>query len=313
MRSGCVVLLMLVASVATFSAQEPFNVLPIRQEPLPTIRTFGTIAQAANQDARLGAEAVVARLMSFDRNRDGKVVADELAERMEGLVARGDRNADGALDAGEIRTLSESPQFVQTAFRNLSGGYGFGDSVGQTSRTHIENSIDDLRLAPQVQADAKRIGVAFAEALDATALANLRTAMAGLLTEAQMPQFEADLKRLAGARVFQITTNGTRQTVSLGIDPTFVLRRHQLSAEQMKTATAAVETFRAEQQLDEARRSALVTQLSSLLTDEERENLSAALARRPLVKGAGMLASVQNLREATAVIRDVQFTPPTVR
>ena len=305
MRSGCVVLLMLVASAVT-SAQEPFKALP-------TVRTFDTIGQVANQEARLGAEAVVARLMSFDRNRDGKVVADELAERMEGLVGRGDRNADGALDAAEIRTLSESPQFVQTAFRNLSGGYGFGDSVGQTSRTHIENSIDDLRLAPQVQAEAKRIGAAFAEEVESTALANLRAALTPLMTAAQMTQFEADVKRLAGARTFQITTNGAQHVVSIGLDPTFLLRRHQLSAEQMKTATAAVETFRAEQQLDEARRSALVTQLSSLLNDEERENLSAALARRPLVKGAGMLASVQQLRDATAVIRDVQFTPPTIR
>lgn len=303
MRSRSVLLLMLLASVATLSAQEPFRFLTTTQQALP-----------ANQEAKLGAEAVVARLMSFDRNRDGKVVADELAERMEGLVGRGDRNADGALDAVEIRTLSESPQFVQSAFRNLSGGYGFGDSVGQSSRTHIENSIDDLRLAPQVHAEAKRIGVAFAEEVESTALANLRTALTPLMTAQQMTQFEADFKRLAGARTFQITTNGARQVVSIGLDPTFVLKRHQLSAEQMKTATAAVETFRAEQQLDEARRSALVTQLSGLLTDEERENLSAALARRPLVKGAGMLASLGNLREATAVIRDVQFTPiPTIR
>lgn len=298
MRSGCVVLLLLMASVAAFSAQEPFRFLPTTQEPLP-----------ANQEARLGAEAVVARLMSFDRNRDGRVAADELAERMESLVGRGDRNADGALDASEIRALSESPQVVQTAFRNLSGGYGFGDSVGQSSRTHIENSIDDLRLAPQAQAEAKRIGVAFAEEVEAAALASLRTAMTPLLTAEQMTQFESDLTRLAGARTFRVTTNGTLQTISIGVDPTFVLRRHQLSAEQMKTAMAAVETFRADQQLDEARRSALVAQLSGLLTGEERENLSAALARRPLVKGAGMLASVQNLRAATAVIGDAQFVP----
>src|SRR5688500_6314374 len=114
MRSGCVALLMLVASVATLSAQEPFRFLTTN--PLPTKKEL----VPANQEARRGAEAVVARLISFDRNRDGKVVADELPERMESLVARGDRNADGALDAAEIRTLSESPQFVQTAFRSLS-------------------------------------------------------------------------------------------------------------------------------------------------------------------------------------------------
>jgi hypothetical protein len=323
MRSGCVVLLMLLASMTMSSAQEPFKVLP-------TVQTIHSLLPA-NQQARLGAEAVVARLMSFDQNRDGKIVADELAERMEGLLSRGDRNGDAALDASEVRMLSESPQTVQTAFRNLSGGYGFGDSVGQSSRSHIENSIDDLRLAPQVHADAKRIGVAFAEQLEAAALANLRSAIAPLLTPAQMTQFETDLTRLAGARTFQIATNGTRQIIAVGVDPTFLLRRHQLPAEQMKTATAAVEAFRAAQQLDEPRREALVTQLSSLLSDEEQENLAAALARRPLVKGAGVFAiaqgvhavqGVQNvqavvreavLRDAPAAVQSVQFVVPAVR
>jgi hypothetical protein len=320
MRSGCVVLLMLLASMTMSSAQEPFKVLP-------TVQTIHSLLPA-NQEARLGAEAVVARLMSFDQNRDGKIVADELAERMEGLLSRGDRNGDAALDASEVRMLSESPQTVQTAFRNLSGGYGFGDSVGQSSRSHIENSIDDLRLAPQVHADAKRIGVAFAEQLEAAALANLRSAIAPLLTPAQMTQFETDLTRLAGARTFQIATNGTRQIIAVGVDPTFLLRRHQLPAEQMKTATAAVEAFRAAQQLDEPRREALVTQLSSLLSDEEQENLAAALARRPLVKGGGVLAIAQGvqgaqnvqavvreavLRDATAAVQSVQFVVPAVR
>ena len=306
MRSGCVVLLMLLASLVTGSAQEPFNQLPANRSQL-----------SGNVEARLGAEAVVARLMSFDRNRDGKVAADELAERMEGLVARGDRNADGALDAAEVRTLSESPQVLTQNFRSLSGGYGFGDSVGQSSRTHIENSIDDLRLAEQTQAEAKRIGVAFAAELESTALANLRTALLPLLKPEQMTQFEADLNRLTGARTLHVTSNGERRIISFGMDPTFMLRRHQLSGEQLKTATAAIETFKADQQLDDARRSALVTQLSGLLTGEEQENLSAALARRPLVKGFGGVGEVQvvmrqaltQLQESQPVVKDLVFTP----
>lgn len=310
MRSGCVALLMLMAFVTKASSQETFTVLPTRQAPLP-----------AQQEARLNAEAVVARVMSFDRNRDGRVVADELAERMEGLVARGDRDADGALDASEVRALSESPQVLPQNFRNPSGGYGFGDTVGQSSRTHIENSIDDLRLAPEVRDQAKRIGLAFAEELENTARANLRTAVAPLLTPAQMTQFESDLTRLAASRTFQVTSNGTLQTISIGMDPTFMLRRHQLSAEQMKTALAAVEAFKAEQQLDDARRSALVAQVSGLLTAEERENFSAALSRRPLVKGFGGVGPVQvamrqvvtQTREPQPVVRHLVLTTPAVR
>ena len=49
--------------------------------------------------------AVIERLVSFDVNADGRISRNELPERMDGLVARGDRNADAALDSDEIRAL----------------------------------------------------------------------------------------------------------------------------------------------------------------------------------------------------------------
>ena len=48
---------------------------------------------------------MVDRLESFDANRDQRISRDELPERMQGLVARGDRNADAVLDWEEIRAL----------------------------------------------------------------------------------------------------------------------------------------------------------------------------------------------------------------
>src|SRR6187401_561654 len=70
-------------------------------------------------------EIVVARLMSFDRNQDGKVSTDELSERMRTVVARADRSGDGALDAGEIRAAG-----APAARQVVSGGnYSFGDMV----------------------------------------------------------------------------------------------------------------------------------------------------------------------------------------
>jgi hypothetical protein len=48
---------------------------------------------------------VIERLMSFDRNADDRITSAELPERMQGLVARGDKNADGALDSEEIRSV----------------------------------------------------------------------------------------------------------------------------------------------------------------------------------------------------------------
>ena len=48
---------------------------------------------------------MIERLMSFDRNADHRISREELPERMQGLVARGDKNADADLDLDEIRSL----------------------------------------------------------------------------------------------------------------------------------------------------------------------------------------------------------------
>ena len=81
--------------------------------------------------------AVIARLASFDANADHQITRDELPERMQGLVARGDRNADGALDSGEIRALvnaaSSGPN--RLSFRSQS-------SEG------LPGVLRDLKLAP---------------------------------------------------------------------------------------------------------------------------------------------------------------------
>ena len=50
-------------------------------------------------------DAVVERLMSFVGNADQRISRDELPERMQELVSRGDRNADAVLDSDEIRSL----------------------------------------------------------------------------------------------------------------------------------------------------------------------------------------------------------------
>ncbi len=58
--------------------------------------------------------AVIDRLLSFDVNADKRVSADELPERMQELVARGDKNADAALDSDEIRALVTAASFDRT-------------------------------------------------------------------------------------------------------------------------------------------------------------------------------------------------------
>jgi cytochrome c peroxidase len=54
----------------------------------------------------LSVDEVVARIMAFDRNNDGKVTAEELPERMQHLLAQGDTNKDGVLDKDEVQKLA---------------------------------------------------------------------------------------------------------------------------------------------------------------------------------------------------------------
>jgi hypothetical protein len=79
--------------------------------------------------------AVFERLVSFDVNADDRISRDELPERMQGLVARGDRNADAVLDSDEIRALvnAASSERARVSFRRqLSEG--------------LPGVIDDLKL-----------------------------------------------------------------------------------------------------------------------------------------------------------------------
>ena len=90
--------------------------------------------------------AVIERLMSFDGNADHRISRDELPERMQGLVARGDKNADAALDADEIRALviAAASERVRVAFRPQP-------SEG------LPGVIRDLKLPPAKHAQALAI------------------------------------------------------------------------------------------------------------------------------------------------------------
>ncbi len=49
-------------------------------------------------------------MLSFDKNEDGKLTKDELPERMQGLMERGDANGDDALDKEELAKIAASFQ-----------------------------------------------------------------------------------------------------------------------------------------------------------------------------------------------------------
>lgn len=174
--------------------------------------------------ARMSADDVVARLMRFDRNKDFKIAIDELPERMQTLVVRGDRSDDLMLDVREIRGMTQIGPEVPILFPSPQfGSYGFGDLGTLSSRTHIENSIEDLRLAPQTAEEAKRIALA------------------------PVDELEPQARAAAG------------------------------------------------QPLTDERRASLIARLGSVLSEEERDNLNAALARRPLIKRQGLTALIKTV------------------
>lgn len=157
MRYVFAVLLMLMSSAAMASAQ-----------------VVSSFLSTGKQQARVSADDIIARLMQFDRNHDFKLAMDELPERMQTLVVRGDKSDDLMLDASEIRRMTQVGPEMPVLFPSPQvGGYGFGDTGTLSSRTHIENTIEDLRLEPAANVAAKRIGAAFADELEALDLGKL--------------------------------------------------------------------------------------------------------------------------------------------
>lgn len=70
------------------------------------------------------ADDMVATLMAFDKNGDGKLAKDELPERMQGLFARADTNQDGILTADEIRKSAQTTAAPAGRGRGPEGGRG---------------------------------------------------------------------------------------------------------------------------------------------------------------------------------------------
>ena len=85
-------------------------------------------------------QAVIDRLKSFDGNADHRISRDELPERMQDLIARGDRNADAALDADEIRSLMTAAERIRPSFQS--------ESPHSQPSAGVWGVIKDLKLPP---------------------------------------------------------------------------------------------------------------------------------------------------------------------
>jgi hypothetical protein len=282
--------------------------MPPRFLSLLTLLAVGAGAPAWAQTVGSTPDIVVERLMSFDRNADGRLVIAELPERMQGLVARGDASNDAALDSAEIRRLAMSPT-PQLPVRNVLqvNQYGFGDSFSFDSSRHIEGALDDLRLAADTKDRAVEVAQTFLQGLDARALDTLMSTLGSLLNELQLADFQRAFEgqatevaavRIAGGVTFfgatkEEAAGQERVIVKVRVSPSDLeghLTRYGLDASRQEQALAAIRQFRVRgpARMNDAERSALLAQFRPLLSDEQIDDLRAALMRRPVVQMTGI-------------------------
>ena len=297
MRRDPVFLLVLMAIAAMAAPQmaSAQAVTPFKQLGQPAI--FGSTVDPPTSPA-----IVIARLMTFDRDNDGRLVKSELPERMQNLLA-GDSSGDQALDRDEILAMARPapPAPVAaatvTGFRGGGGGsYTFGDQVSLSTRSHVEGALDDLKLTSIQQQQALAIVRPFMDRLEADAEAVLVRELEDLVGENQLRNFTAMLERqMSGSNGLMVVRRADGSTVKMnaprfGPDLAQMINGFGLPPERTSLALAALDGFKVRIRPADRDRAVLLRQLKDVLSDEERENFDAALQRRPLVKANAMFA-----------------------
>jgi EF hand len=92
---------------------------------------------------------MVERIMSFDKNKDGKVTKDELPERMHHLIEQGDTNKDGVLDRDEVKKLAArmatgTGEFGAGGFRVDDRGPGAPGGFGPRRGFGVSSSVREV-------------------------------------------------------------------------------------------------------------------------------------------------------------------------
>ena len=93
------------------------------------------------------ADELLALLMSFDKNKDGKLSKAEVPERQQGLFERGDVDKNGVLDAAELRKVTADQAAAPPAPpRAPRGGFGAIDlaSIALDADHNSEISAEEI-------------------------------------------------------------------------------------------------------------------------------------------------------------------------
>jgi len=294
----------LLALLALFSAS---SIALAQAQLLPPPGTPGS-------DIKVSANEVITRLMTFDHNNDGRVAIGELSERMRPIVARGDKNGDEALDRSEIQALAVAPVTVAPAqagrFVARQGGYSFGDDSSLSSRKHIEEALEDLRLAADTKDRALPVVRSYAETVEAAAKTELSSRMEPLLSPEQLAFINSMLNAEQRRQITLKSPGGDRQVFISAVRGDLTQRVDAMNLGEARTEQAhkAIDQFKTRLRLgDELDRAGLLARLKTILSPEELQNYGAALARRPVVaNGAPFFAAneaVIRLREQIDVVR----------
>jgi hypothetical protein len=265
-------------------------------------------------DIKVSADEVITRLMTFDHNNDGRVAIGELSERMRPIVARGDKNGDEALDRSEIQALAVAPVTAAPAqagrFVARQGGYSFGDDSSLSSRKHIEEALEDLRLAADTKDRALPVVRSYAETVEAAAKTELSSRMEPLLSPEQLAFINSMLNAEQRRQITLKSPGGDRQVFISAVRGDLTQRVDAMNLGEARTEQAhkAIDQFKTRLRLgDELDRAGLLARLKTILSPEELQNYGAALARRPVVaNGAPFFAAneaVIRLREQIDVVR----------
>jgi hypothetical protein len=240
-------------------------------------------------------DMTVARLMSFDRNHDGVLAESELPERMRGVLARYQGAKAGVLNAVSIRRLAQHPVEAPAVNGIQPGHYGFGDETDLDTRLHLNDAIDDLRLAAATRDEARGIATRFMDRHDKYETTALLATLRPLLTPGQLTRVTALLGRpmpLTGTMTFkQLSSEPGRQNTMVVASRMMrqnelarLVRSFEMSRDHHRRADAAVARFNRRDRLSDADRRALLSEMRSVLSTQERDDLRAALERRPVVK-----------------------------
>ena len=157
------------------------------QKPSRPVGSVTVLAERARIRLALNPTAVLDRLLSFDANADNRISRDELPERMEGLVSRGDRNQDGFLTPDEIVPLVD---IQSSAPRRPASGIVRGSGS-------LADIIADLKLPSATHKRALAI-VNGPRSVDDPANIDFRTEMKDLLNDEDYENYVAAAARLRG-------------------------------------------------------------------------------------------------------------------